>query len=43
MKAVGVGRRAGAAAIGGGVAVGVLGAWVYITGGLLGGRAPGYP
>lgn len=38
-----MGRRAGAAAVGGGVAVGVLGAWVYITGGRLGGRVPGYP
>ena len=41
VKEVGVGRRAGAAAIGGGVPVGVLGAWVYMTGGLLGGREPG--
>ena len=41
-NAVGVGSRAvGAPAMGGGVAVGLLGAWVYITGGLLGGRAPG--
>lgn len=41
-KTVGVGSRAGwAPAMGGGVAVGVLGAWVYITGGLLGGSVPG--
>jgi len=41
VKSVGVGRSAGAAGMGGGVAVGVLGAWVYMTGGLLGGRVPG--